>query len=551
MGFFWRHGSESEDFLVQFTLAPQSSWIGVCIVQHFHKRSWIGATLVYLMRLRAWVIVKLAMDHYNLKELVTLQYGSFGTLSKQAKQLAWRTGWSHWMGDEVAAVPRWPSLKTLEMEFGMGAGVGALPHCLHHVKERAAMQHVKTPPPGPAAEDTTPMPPSVQSLLGSQVKTSLGWLKTSTRASTNWLLGSSPADARTSWWAGPMADEGWPSKCYMLRQVPIQGIELGHHHQRKAGMKALQSHSSLGTALCIPVEHSPQGLCRAGSTPMFPWERMSKPLPSCHEAMNAANHSNLWECPLGYSFLLLALKPPVSNSCERAHQWGVVTPCGSAHTVGADISSSFGVHHRGVKHWVRHIPGLPPGVLPGLHAPNVRDKWLHCSFSCPQSQSHQQESLGEGVNQTWPGIAPMHTVRCSHSHQESTALFSPKSPAQKLVWFNLMGQDDLEDSPQLSSDLTSFLEWPEGAADEGHDAWSLTTTMASCPLVRPGMTKQKRASYQQHSTTMRDLWTHCMMPDPIKQPREWVRACAEEMKTPPYWWPEFLALNSGCSREFV
>ena len=61
---------------------------------------------------------------------------------------------SHQMGDEVAAVPRQAELKILGMEFGMMAGVGAVPfraallHCMCHAKEGAAMGKVKAPPPG-------------------------------------------------------------------------------------------------------------------------------------------------------------------------------------------------------------------------------------------------------------------------------------------------------------------------------------------------------------------------------------------------------------------
>ena len=48
-----RYGSESRDLLVQFTLAPQGSQIGACIVQHLLTRAWIGAILVLLIRPRA------------------------------------------------------------------------------------------------------------------------------------------------------------------------------------------------------------------------------------------------------------------------------------------------------------------------------------------------------------------------------------------------------------------------------------------------------------------------------------------------------------------
>ena len=89
-----RYGSESTNLLVQFTLAPQGSQSGACIVQYLAKRAWIRATLVVLITLRGCVIMKLAMDHCSLKELFILQYGSFSTMIKQVKQLAQRTGCS-------------------------------------------------------------------------------------------------------------------------------------------------------------------------------------------------------------------------------------------------------------------------------------------------------------------------------------------------------------------------------------------------------------------------------------------------------------------------
>ena len=51
--FFGGMDKKVMNLLVQFTLAPQSSQIRVCIVQHLLKRTWIGATLVDLIRLRA------------------------------------------------------------------------------------------------------------------------------------------------------------------------------------------------------------------------------------------------------------------------------------------------------------------------------------------------------------------------------------------------------------------------------------------------------------------------------------------------------------------
>ena len=91
--------------------------------------------------------------------------------------------------------------------------------------------------------------------------------------------------------------------------------------------------------------------------------------------------------------------------------------------------------------------------------------------------------------------------------------------------------------------LTSFLEWPEGATNEQCDAQGLPTPVATCLKVRPKMTKLKRKNNQQCSTTakgatprsvatpsawpatMKDSLAHhtSWMPDPVKQPREWVK----------------------------
>ena len=49
---------------------------------------------------------------------------------------------------------------------------------------------------------------------------------------------------------------------------------------------------------------------------------------------------------------------------------------------------------------------------------------------------------------------------------ESTDACSPKSLAQKVVWFDLKNLDDQGNSPQLPADMAGFLKWPEGDADE-------------------------------------------------------------------------------------
>ena len=88
-------------------------------------------------------------------------------------------------------------------------------------------------------------------------------------------------------------------------------------------------------------------------------------------------------------------------------------------------------------------------VSPWLILPcsQLRDEQLHHSSSFPQLQLHQQESPGKGVTPTWLGIALMHTKRPSLSPQKSTVVCLPKSPAQKLLQFDPISQDDLGDSP--------------------------------------------------------------------------------------------------------
>ena len=208
---------------------------------------------------------------------------------------------------------------------------------------------------------------------------------------------------------------------------------------------------------------------------------------------------------------LIMLKPLASINYKRVQWQEALTPHIDSHAVGGD-NSSVRAHHRGgpTLKGKRHFwtPGRSPSrhVLPSLAPPlsPTGNNWLYCF---------------------------------SHPPQEPTSACSSKSPQQKHEWFDLMHQDDLGDLPQLSVDLASFLEQPEGATDECQDAQSSTTPMAKRPLVRPGTTKPKRVSDQQHSTTIRgarprsraasfsgptmvgDSCMHIPMPDPIKMPR--------------------------------
>ena len=87
---------------------------------------------------------------------------------------------------------------------------------------------------------------------------------------------------------------------------------------------------------------------------------------------------------------------------------------------------------------------------------------------------------------------------------EVTVACSPKSAAQKLVSFNVMNQDNPGDSPQCPKNFVSFLNWPEGAADECCDAWGLPIPVAPCPMAKPKMTMPKRESDQQCSTAAKE-----------------------------------------------
>ena len=84
-----------------------------------------------------------------------------------------------------------------------------------------------------------------------------------------------------------------------------------------------------------------------------------------------------------------------------------------------------------------------------------------------------QEPLEEGVDLTWPEITLMITTGHSHSPQESMVKCPCRTPKWKQVWFDLA--DDLGDALQLPNDLAGFLEWPEDAINEWHDAQSPST----------------------------------------------------------------------------
>ena len=109
-------------------------------------------------------------------------------------------------------------------------------------------------------------------------------------------------------------------------------------------------------------------------------------------------------------------------------------------------------------------------------------------------QSHHAASLETGSNISLP-----FALNCSCTNKESPG--KGVSPAQKVVQFDLITQDDLGDTLQLPTNSIIFLKWPEGATNEQCDAQSSPTPMATCPLVRLKMTVPNRENDQQHSTT--------------------------------------------------
>ena len=155
----------------------------------------------------------------------------------------------------------------------------------------------------------------------------------------------------------------------------------------------------------------------------------------------------------------------------------------------------------------------------------------------------------------------MHTTRHSPSPQESLHECLPRSLIQRQVWLDLPNLGDLGDALQLPTDLASFLKQSEDAINEGGDAQHPHAPLATGPPMLP-----KRESDQQHPTTAGEARSksgtapstrpaaaggakpkcHTML-DPVKCPKEWVRAYAGKMKEPPGWWLEFCFLYQGCT----
>ena len=144
----------------------------------------------------------------------------------------------------------------------------------------------------------------------------------------------------------------------------------------------------------------------------------------------------------------------------------------------------------------------------------------------------------------------VHCVVLTFTAGINCSILAPKSCTEDgAVWSPKPGWSGCP--THLPTNLAGFPKWPESATDEWCDALGLPTPMGTYPLVWPKITVPKRESNQWHSTaargatprsdatpsprpaTMKDSPTHCTMLDPIKWPREWVRAYAEGMRTTP------------------
>ena len=62
------------------------------------------------------------MDYYNMEEMVTLQYGSFAALSKQAKVMLKK---GSWVSSQGSAIPRKADEGTPWLEDNLVARVGS------------------------------------------------------------------------------------------------------------------------------------------------------------------------------------------------------------------------------------------------------------------------------------------------------------------------------------------------------------------------------------------------------------------------------------------
>ena len=345
----------------------------------------------------------------------------------------------------------------------------ALLYCLHHVKEETAMWQAKMSPPSPSSRGY-----SSHATLSAEPAAVPKWRHLGVAEDIYWgqyqmahnifthqhqdLLMQELHDKLNQWLVRAGLHSATCSDRSQSRgracSHAYPHLKLSWHHQRPAGMKALQPHSSMGAALCIPVKHSPQAPYRAGSASVLPQ------LPSTHcQYMSTA-------------FPLLALKSPTSNCHERVHWWGTLTPHVGAHTVGADNSSRVSACYRVVQCQVRHVPRLPPGVLPGHHAPSLEMSG-YITLPTALNGSHTNKSC-QGKELAWPNWESLqHALWGAHSHCRNGLKHAyPRVPHRSrcdliswawMIWV----------IHQLSTNLAGFLEQPEDATDYWCDAQRL------------------------------------------------------------------------------
>ena len=172
-------------------------------------------------------------------------------------------------------LPRWTWQRPPWMECSLMAGMGvvppgmALPHCIYHAKERAAMPHAKV----------TPLPTDCSSQGHCPRKTicmrSAGFYRWRNSRSGQrcflWMVSSGiwhplmlmprPVNGGPVQWAGPMVVEGWslwgytqagPNPGAEHATVPLMGLtpclKPSHHHQKPAGESSTaQQHCGCST----------------------------------------------------------------------------------------------------------------------------------------------------------------------------------------------------------------------------------------------------------------------------------------------------------------
>ena len=87
-------------------------------------------------------------------------------------------------------------------------------------------------------------------------------------------------------------------------------------------------------------------------------------------------------------------------------------------------------------------------------------------ITLPADLNYSHTKNLQGKEFAWPSQELLwHTPWGIHIHGNQLLSAHSKSPAQKLVWFDLPNLDDLGNALQLPTDLAGFLKWPKDAAN--------------------------------------------------------------------------------------